>query len=81
MDGDNLVWAACDGYIVAETEKAVGIARKPRGDVEYWLPKGQVNGYKYDDGGDNQEVRKNVLVRSIELPAWLAEQRDLEVMS
>ncbi len=70
-------WYDYAGFVVAETDKAVGLGTEYPGDVEMWLPKSQLSGIEYDEGGDSDEVRVGEGLRAVRLPQWLAEEKDL----
>lgn len=72
MDGNDLVTVS-DLVLLAETDKAYGVAvvegEAEKKNVEYWLPKSQVDRITMKKGGDTGEV---------DIPRWLAEKNNLE---
>lgn len=65
-----------DGYIVATTSRAVGLGSSSCV-VEIWLPSSQVQSIEYEEGGDCEEIIVGRKIRSVEIPEWLASQKNL----
>ena len=78
-DGEDYVWADYDGYIVAKTDRAIGIGSRKHGSVEFWLPVdfvGHVT-YRSPTVGDSPVHFLNTAIEAIEMKRWLAVDRGL----
>jgi len=69
------VWATIDGKIVRQTEKGLAFLTETR---TIWLPKSQIFSLEYEEGGDISEILLRRQVRSVEVPRWLADEKDLD---
>jgi len=76
--GDAIIDVPFYGYIVGQTDLAIGLADEPFADAEVWLPKSQVHAVHYEDGGEyrGDDYEENVEVAIIEMPRWLAREHD-----
>jgi len=63
-----------EGVIVAETERAIGIATGVASELEYWIPKSLIGRITYADGGDARDIRKGEAIEALELDMWFAEK-------
>jgi hypothetical protein len=70
-DRESIVTADLDGdYLVAiVTDKAIGLKADHGDPVDYWFPISQIHG---------DIPRRNTWIDSIQIPRWLAEEKDLE---
>lgn len=69
------VHAIIDGKIVRQTAAGVAFLTD---DATIWLPKSQLFSIEYETGGDSEEIRLGQQVRTVEIPGWLAREKDLE---
>jgi hypothetical protein len=69
------IWARIDGVLGKETSRAVMFLVDGRCK---WIPKSQLGRIEYEEGGDSREIRVGQAVRSVEVPPWLAREKDIE---
>jgi len=80
MNKSETVWVPYHGFIVAETEKAIGLADDLLDDVRCWIPKSQIESIEYEEpeaAGADDFVR-NIMLDGLEIPMWLADEHGLE---
>lgn len=77
LDLKEKVFADYRGYIVASSDKGIGIARGPGLQAEMWLPKSQLGRITYCDGGDARDFKQAMQFEAIEMPRWLAREKQL----
>ena len=73
--GAESVNARIDGRILHKTEKAIAIRVGQR---TVWLPLSLLFNIEYEAGGDDFEIRIGQMIRTVEIPEWLAEKNNLE---
>lgn len=72
----DIVWCEYDGYIVAESERGIGLGKTVVSAPELWLPKSQVSEIAYASGDSKAIVRAEHLT-AIKLPRWLGREKQL----
>jgi len=80
QDRNEPIWCEYQGFVAKETDKAIGLHTEfpaPHGSIEMWLPKSQLKGVEYDDGGDSLDIREGEGIRAVLVPRWLADKNDL----
>lgn len=64
------VYAVINARITEKTAKAVLFG-------DEWIPRSQIRMVEYEEGGDSTEIRVGKMVRTVCIPEWLAENRNL----
>lgn len=67
---ERYVYALVEAEIKTVTPKAVLIG-------PHWFPRSQIRSIEYDEGGDSKEFHLGREVRTVLIPEWLAEQKNL----
>jgi len=70
-------WAQYDGWIVATTERAFGVAKTRGTSPEIWIPRSQCQQVTYTDGGDSHEIHIDRRISAMKLSVWFAEKEGL----
>lgn len=85
-DRSEIVVAPYYGYIVAQTDLAIGLAADAMAKVEMWLPKSQVYDVQYNAGPyaaqhdkRSDEYEEDTELTCLAVPRWLAQEHDLDV--
>lgn len=76
-----MVFALYDGYVVRESDKAVGFGETPDAKKLLWIPKSVLHNITYQAKGvgDSTRVRIGEAIEAIQIPDWLARQEKLEI--
>jgi len=79
----NFTWVQVRVYLARQTDKAIGLSDNyPLNESDHltWLPKSQLRGICYKNGGDTEatDIREGELVLGLKLPPWLAEESGLD---
>jgi hypothetical protein len=67
---DRLVWAVVNARIWQESDKAIKLT------TGQWIPKSLIKCFEYEESGDSKKVILGERVRSIQMPEWLAEEKN-----
>lgn len=77
LDMHEVVWVEYHGFIVAESERGIGLGKTVVSRPELWLPKSQVSRVCYQAIGDSKDIAKAELLTGIKIPRWLGHSSGL----